>query len=325
MNSNPNSDSDSDSHTFNSDSLRLIVGALAFGFPIIVIALIGRIPMSISAAYYEDHARDVFVGILFIIGALLVAYKGHQLDPTAEDMQREQDHKPPRLLSRLRIHQEELISTVGGIAAIITALFPTAEHPPLMDGNAYVHVGCAFFLFGTIAYFCLVAFPRSLNRKLVKTEPSFMTLIESSGSSDLPAPRGVFAQIVIFLRIANQAGMEYQGKDGVPDGRLSPDAPKPGKVLYMWMAYGKKLTRGYVYLICGPAILLTLAVFLVMLVVAWEFVNHSNTTFVIETIALGFFGVAWVTAAKLRIPYLPLFENWLAMRSRKIAKTQLAT
>jgi hypothetical protein len=66
-----------DQLTFNPRTLRLTIGALAFAFPAAVIALTGKITTSISASYHEVQTRDVFVGFLFLIGALLISYKGH--------------------------------------------------------------------------------------------------------------------------------------------------------------------------------------------------------------------------------------------------------
>src|SRR5215510_15469526 len=89
---------------FDPRTLRLIIGALAFAFPLTVIARTGKITTSISASYYEEANRDVFVGFLFIIGALLIAYKGL--------LQGRSGQKPKNLfdwkfyLKWLRVYQE---------------------------------------------------------------------------------------------------------------------------------------------------------------------------------------------------------------------------
>src|SRR5262245_27666032 len=113
-----------ESLVFNSRTLRLIIGALAFAFPSTVILLTGKVTTSISASYHEVETRDVFVGFLFIIGTLLIAYKGHlQGRP-----KRKSEHLWDWILSFkwVKVYQEELISTIGGLAAIFTALYPTA-------------------------------------------------------------------------------------------------------------------------------------------------------------------------------------------------------
>jgi len=70
---------------FDYRTLRLIVGAIAFLLPWVDIWLAGKVSSSISE-FYHTNARDVFVGSLFVIGILLVAYKGHptKINPGAQ-------------------------------------------------------------------------------------------------------------------------------------------------------------------------------------------------------------------------------------------------
>ena len=142
------SDSDSKSNeqlVFDARTLRLIVGALAFAFPSAVIALTGQITTSISASYHEVQSRNVFVGFLFIIGAFLVSYKGHVQEPSTDE---------PRTFWRwLKRYEEDWVSTIGGMAAILTALFPTARDGYPMDTAAYIHTTGAFILFASVVYF----------------------------------------------------------------------------------------------------------------------------------------------------------------------------
>jgi hypothetical protein len=58
---------------FDYRALRLIMGLIAFSLPIVVTVLATGPLSSISAPYYTD-GRDAFVGMLFIVGALLWAY-----------------------------------------------------------------------------------------------------------------------------------------------------------------------------------------------------------------------------------------------------------
>jgi len=117
---------------FDYRTLRLVVGFVAFTLPIIV-SWISTTPLSsISASYYTE-ARDVFVGSLFIVGALLLAYKGHD-------------------------RRQIWVSNLGAVAAVCTALSPTSSEACEGDIKSTIHYIAAFILFSTIAYFCLVAF-----------------------------------------------------------------------------------------------------------------------------------------------------------------------
>ncbi len=112
--------------------LRLIMGIIAFSLPLIVDAFsTGELP-SISASYHTE-SRDPFVGLLFVVGALLFAYRGHNA-------------------------KENLGSNVAALAAIGVALFPTADPPGSGRWVAMVHYGCAIILFAILAWFCFGPF-----------------------------------------------------------------------------------------------------------------------------------------------------------------------
>jgi len=323
------SDPDSKSNeqlVFDARTLRLIVGALAFAFPSAVIALTGQITTSISASYHVVQSRNVFVGFLFIIGAFLISYKGHVQQPSADE---------PRTFWRwLKRYEEDWVSTIGGIAAILTALFPTARNGYPMDTAAYIHTAGAFILFASVVYFCLIAFLRSVNEKLVDENPAFLPLVEKvrrvqsqpAIHSGLELLYRWFPEICIFLSIANEVSRDYDrniASRTLRSGRpLRGDvSDQPGKAKYMWLAYGKKIARGYVYLACGVTIALTLAGFLLIMWRRPDLVKGTHTTFVIETVALVFFGIAWMTASQLE--YLLQIQRWLeARRERKPAVAQ---
>ncbi len=55
--------------------LRRAVGALGVLLPFALLAIAG--PRESLSAYYHSPARDVFVGVLCLIAALLAAYHGH--------------------------------------------------------------------------------------------------------------------------------------------------------------------------------------------------------------------------------------------------------
>jgi hypothetical protein len=124
--------------TFDYRILRLLVGGIAFAIPIVVIGLAYPNALeSISASYYTN-ARDAFVGMLFVVAAFLIAYRGH----TAS---------------------EGSASSAGALAAVVVATFPTStiEKPDLPSG--LVHYVAAAALFLILVYFCFVFWKRTHN------------------------------------------------------------------------------------------------------------------------------------------------------------------
>ena len=117
---------------FDVDTLRKLVGLVAILLPLVVKWISSTRLSSISASYYTE-AHDVFVGALFIIGALLIAYQGHT--------------KP-----------EMVISKLGAFAAFIVATYPTACDLCGNSTASTIHYGAAAILFGATAYFCLGPF-----------------------------------------------------------------------------------------------------------------------------------------------------------------------
>jgi hypothetical protein len=76
--------------------------------------------------------------------------------------------------------------------------------------------------------------------------------------------------------------------------------------------HDKKIARGIVYVICGALIAVTLMVFLLLLFTGRA---AQTTTFVVETIALVLFGIAWMTASKLE--YITTILKWWSTRQEK--------
>ena len=305
---------------FDPRALRLIVGALAFAFPSTVIVLTGKITTSISASYHEEGNRDVFVGFLFIIGALLIAYKGNlQGRPRRKS---ENLWKWIRSFKWLKVYQEDIVSFVGGFAAIFTALYPTACDGCPFNTQARIHTTGAGILFSTVVYFSLIAFMRRVTRKLVRDNPRFRKQAHMIRSFHLRG-RNVrsireffyrfFPTVSTFFSIVSQVSTSYDRNEtdeiakAVPD-LLEINPNKPNKFLYMWFAYGKKITRGIIYLICGPLILITLLAFLFLVATRPDVVAHSIILFIVETISLVFFGIAWMTASQLE--YLKQILDW---------------
>ena len=329
-----NKDKSGDEPVFDTRTLRLIIGALAFAFPSTVIVLTGKITTSISASYYEEGNRDVFVGFLFILGALLIAYKGR--------LQGRPKRKSKKTLDWIlsfkwiRVYQEQILSTLGGVAAIFTALYPTACDGCPINSRAVIHMSGAFILFSTVVYFCLVAFPRRVNKKLVRENPRFRsiayTIKRTQSLNQVHSARELrnlwFPTLSTFFSIASQISTDYDRNDTSEIARALLDksddiddkvqfaqvfsdveARKPWKLKFMWLAYGKKITRGIVYLVCGSLITITLALFLRLVLIMPDEVAHSTITFKVETISLVFFGIAWMTASQLE--YLKQIQSWL--------------
>lgn len=227
--------------SFDYRDLRLMIGWIAFLLPWAVVLLALKLPPSISASFHTK-ARDVFVGSLFVIGALLVAYNGHNT-------------------------REEKFSTIGGVAAIITALFPTACNVSLFPNvcptnliptvcticgsalNSNIHGIAAAVLFATVVYFCLFAF---LGRVISKLENNSK---------------------VTFSIVS-----KYMFK------RADKSNPQNDK----------KILRLRIYVVCGVLI----AMILVFSVIVSGINKTSFITFWAEAVALVLFGIAWMTASK---------------------------
>ncbi len=120
---------------FDYRALRLLVGIVAFALPVVV-RLIASVPISSISASYHTDARDVFVGSLFVIGALLCAYNGHT-------------------------PLQKWVSKGASLAAIIAAIFPTSCVLCEPGMKSVIHYVAAVVLFSTIAYFCLGPFRKN--------------------------------------------------------------------------------------------------------------------------------------------------------------------
>lgn len=103
------------SQVFHYRTFRTIIGGIAIAIALVTTIVfmtntvaqttLENIPTSISVTYHFG-ARDVFVGMLFIVGAFLVAYKGHNTG------------------KKLLINEAH-VATIAGLAAILVALCPT--------------------------------------------------------------------------------------------------------------------------------------------------------------------------------------------------------
>ena len=105
---------------FDYRALRLLVGLIAFLLPIVVSIISTSSLASISASYHTE-ARDVFVGMLFVVSAFLWAYNGHTT-------------------------WQSRTSKIASVAAILVAILPTTCDTCKTDIVAIIHYGAAALL-----------------------------------------------------------------------------------------------------------------------------------------------------------------------------------
>jgi hypothetical protein len=127
------------SPVFNYKALRLMMGVIALSLPYVVIWISTDAPSSISASYFTE-GRDVFTGMLFVIGAFLFAYNGHTF-------------------------LQAIASKFASIAAILVALFPTSCDGCAGNIASGTHLGAATTLFMILAYFCLGPFRQNTKKQ----------------------------------------------------------------------------------------------------------------------------------------------------------------
>ncbi len=117
-------------------TIKLLVGVIALSLASLTSFFAGGTITSISASYYEGGwAQSIFVGFLFAIAALMLAYNG--------------------LSTR-----EMVLSKVAAIAAFGVALFP-CKCDNRDEVLPYVHAASAAILFLILAYFCYLFFSRA--------------------------------------------------------------------------------------------------------------------------------------------------------------------
>jgi hypothetical protein len=132
---------------------RRIIGTLGLMMPALIFLLAGARPTpglarwtpqwSVSAYYYTG-AVGVFVGVLFALSLFLFTYQGYK-----------------------GVKADRIVGGVGGFAALVVALFPTAAptglSPPAWwtDATAVVHYVAAVVLFLSFIVFALWLFRQS--------------------------------------------------------------------------------------------------------------------------------------------------------------------
>ncbi len=120
-------------------TLRIIIGILGITFPFILSVgawiFFGTGLQDSISEYYLTGMRDIFVGFLFVIGFFLMTYAGYDLI-------------------------DNIVSTVGGISAVLAAILPTTAGGPItVIGILHFVFAALFFL--TLIYFALVLFPKT--------------------------------------------------------------------------------------------------------------------------------------------------------------------
>ncbi len=124
----------------NHHTIKFLVGFIAISLAGFSGYLTGNSIESISASYHEGFwARDIFVGFLFAISALLFSYNGY----SDTDMK---------------------LSKLAAVAAIGVALFPCKcdVHTEILPG---VHAVSAATMFLVLAYFCKTFLGRASQKK----------------------------------------------------------------------------------------------------------------------------------------------------------------
>jgi len=162
---------------FSNEAIRWLVAFITFALPILVTILSFTRLSSISASYYTG-ARDVFVGLLFVLGSFLLVYKGHS-------------------------RREDWIANLGGVAAILAAIFPTLCDSCPVTPIAYIHAIAGNVLFLVTAYFCLGPFRQAAITKpwpKAQRRASFYAICGYS----------IIACIVILLIIGFAATAEFK-------------------------------------------------------------------------------------------------------------------
>jgi nicotinamide riboside transporter PnuC len=138
-------------------TMRRIIGILGIGLPIIIVLggfiQKGFILYESISSYYYTNMHDFFVGILSCVGLFLISYKGYE-----------------------RI--DSITSTISGILAVGTALFPTSSDFGginkvgifQLDNNVsyYFHITFALFFFLSMAFISIFLFTRYESTTITK-------------------------------------------------------------------------------------------------------------------------------------------------------------
>jgi hypothetical protein len=140
-------------------TLRKMVGYISILLPVLMVAggqlMPAREVRDSISAYYYSNMRDLFVGLLCMVGVFLYSYRGYDWI-------------------------DDLLTSLSGLLALGVALFPTrsGEKIPIAVGifqlndfvSSFVHYTCAALLFVSLAsistfLFTRTADPRTMTRQ----------------------------------------------------------------------------------------------------------------------------------------------------------------
>ena len=113
-------------------TIKLLIGLVAFFLPLIELAITRGQLGSISESFWISPSlwpRNIFVGFLFVIGALLLAYNG-------------------------TIKEEMVLGRVAALAAFLIAMFPCACGCEAREIIPRVHAISAATMFIVLTWFC---------------------------------------------------------------------------------------------------------------------------------------------------------------------------
>lgn len=121
-------------------TLRRLVGLLGVILPALLVVgdLLDRQSLELRSsisAYYDSGMRDVFVGVLFVIGWFLFSYRGYE-------------------------SKDDWAGNLAGVLAMGVALCPSTSTGAVRT----VHVASAAGFFLTLAYFSMVLFTKTHDR-----------------------------------------------------------------------------------------------------------------------------------------------------------------
>ena len=88
------------------------------------------------SAYYHTDMRNVFVGVLWVIGFFLLSYRGYEL-------------------------RDDVTGTLGCVFAVGVALFPTTPDGGVKNIIGYIHDFFTIAFFGTLIYYSLCLFTKT--------------------------------------------------------------------------------------------------------------------------------------------------------------------
>lgn len=244
------------------DRLAIMVGLVAFGLPVVLAfgATWGDscFRNSLSHFYYAQFLGPVFVGMLFFIGGFLIAYVGDLF------------------------WRETVGSAVAGVMACAIALFPTAGSgcdEAVFLSRVFVEVTALSGQDGPLT----VARATTENQNFFElfSEGSIWATIAPATDLHMAAAGIVFVYLGLFCIFVLR--------------RVIPARHGIGATLK-----ASKRNRNTLYLICGVTILLCVA-FLALretLGISEAWLRSWDGVFVVETIALWAFALAWFTKGR---------------------------